>query len=206
MLRVLLSVTVNKINFKRIRELALLGKSLGAASVRYNSMFFGGNAACNSKELMLTPSERWELIGFIKEARKEFGDFIAGSCLQEVDILKGLKYKKVKTQTSIKINPCGAATSKCYIAPDGNVTPCELMWNLKAGNIKESRFLDIWKNSEVMRGFRKPMIYSLKDHPGCMGCGYKRLCYQGHRCSPYYFEKDLNIEEVNCLVDKRQRV
>lgn len=202
MLEVLLSVTVNKINFRRIRGLALLGKKIGAKGVRYNSVFFGGSAACNSKELILTPQEHWEVISAMKEAREEFGTFITGSYLQEVDILEPLKTKEPDNLDFIKVNPCGAANKKCCITPDGWVTPCELIWNIKAGNIREKGFLDIWQNSEVMKSFREPIVYSLKGHKRCIGCRYKRLCYQGHRCDPYYFEEDLNIEDVKCLVER----
>lgn len=201
-LGVLLSVIINKINFRRIRDLALLGKKIGARSVRYNSVFFGGSAACNSKELFLTPQEHWEVISAMKEARKEFGSFISGSYLQEVDILESLKMKEPDKLDFIKVNPCGAATKKCCITPDGWVSPCELMWNVRAGNIRDKSFLDIWQNSEVMKSFREPTGYSLKGHERCIGCRYKRLCYQGHRCSPYYFEDGVNIEDVSCLVER----
>jgi len=200
-LSVLLSVTINRINFRRIRELALLGKKIGATGVRYNSVFFGGSAACNSKELALSPSQHWEVIKAMDLAREEFGGFISGSYLQEVDILKSLKTKKPELQDVIKVNPCGAATKKCYIGPDGWVSPCELICNVRAGNIREKGLGDIWLNSEVMKSFREPIVYSLKEHEKCIGCLYKRLCYQGHRCSPYYYENGLKIEETACLVD-----
>ena len=201
-LNVLLSVTINKINFKRIKDLALLGKKIGAKGVRYNGLFFGGNAACNSKELLLSPSEHWDVIRAMDEARKEFGSFISGSYLQEVDIVEPLKTKESDNLDFIKVYPCGAATKKCYITPDGWVTPCELICNVRAGNVREKTFLDIWQKSEVMKSFREIMVYSLKGHEKCIGCRYKRLCYQGHRCGPYYFENGLKIEDVACLVDQ----
>jgi len=198
-LRVSLSVTINKINFKRIRELALLGKKLGARSVRYNSVFFIGNAACNSKDLALTPTEHQEVIRLIDEARKEFGNFVTGSYLQELEILGGLRGKESDNLDYIKVDPCGAATKKACITPEGWVTPCDLVWNTRAGNLRERSFLDIWQNSEVMREFRKAITYSLKGHEGCIVCKYKRLCYQGHRCEPYYYENGLKVEDVRCL-------
>jgi radical SAM protein with 4Fe4S-binding SPASM domain len=200
-LSVMLSATINKINFKRIRDLALLGRKIGVNSVRYNSVFFGGSAACNSKELVLSPSEHWEVINAMNDARKEFGSFVIGSYLQEADIVEPLKTKEPDNLDYVKVNTCLAGVKKCYISPDGWVSPCELICNVKAGNIREKSFLDIWRNSEVMKSFRVPMEYSLKEHGKCIACRYKRLCYWGHRCVPYYFEEGLKVENTVCLVD-----
>lgn len=200
-LKVLLSVTVTRFNFKRIREIAILGKKIGANGVRYNSVFFSGNASCNIEKIMLSPKEHREALDLVRGVYREFGDFISGSYLQEVEIIEDLNNKKSEKSDSIIVYPCGAATKKCCITADGWVTPCEVIWDVRAGNIREKRFLDIWKNSNIMKSFREPMTYSLKGHPRCVGCRYKRLCYQGHRCNPYHYTGDLSLKEVDCLLD-----
>ncbi|TRZ95963.1 radical SAM protein [bacterium] len=197
---VLLSVTVNRINFKRIKEMAYFGRKIGARGIRYNSVFFGGNAACNAKEIMLSPKEHREALDLVKDIHQEFGGFVSGSCLQEVEIIESLNRITPQESDSLTIHPCGAATQKCCITADGWVTPCEVMWDVKAGNIRKNSFLEIWQNSELMQSFRQPMEYSLKGHPKCIGCRYKRLCYQGHRCQPYYYSSNITPEEANCIL------
>lgn len=76
-LSVLLSVTVTKFNFLRIKELAHFGKKIGARCVRYNSVFFGGNAHCNLNEIMLSPKEHKAALDLVEATVSEFGKFIS---------------------------------------------------------------------------------------------------------------------------------
>ncbi len=199
-IKVLLSVTVSRFNFKRLREIALLGRKIGAQAVRFNSVFFAGNAGCNVKELMLTAKEHKDTLDLVESMQKEFANFITGSYLQEVEIIKDIDKNKYQICDTITSQPCGAATKKCCVSADGWVTPCELIYNVRAGNVREKPFMDIWRDSDVMKSFREPLSFSLKGHPKCIGCRYARLCYQGHRCSPYHYSNNLIQEEVNCIV------
>ena len=199
-LKVSLLVTVTKFNFKRIKEMAVLGRRIGIKRIGYHSLFLSGNAVCNLNELMLSPQEHREVLDLIKEVHQEFGSFISGSYLQEVELIEDLDSKQPERADSITVYPCGAATQRCCITADGWVTPCEVLYNLRAGNIQQERFLDIWHNSEVMKTFREPIVYSLKEHPRCIECRYKPLCYYGQRCA-YCYAGDLSIEEVNCLLN-----
>jgi len=199
-LSVVLSVTVNKLNFQRIKEMAYFGKKIGARGIRYNSVFFGGNAGCNVEEIMLSREEHRQTLGLIEDIHQELGVFVSGSYLQEIEILESLNQGSFQGTDSLTIHPCGAAMKRCCITADGWVTPCELIWDVKAGNIRKTSFLDIWQNSKVMQGFREPLEYSLKNHPKCVGCRYKRLCYQGHRCQPYYYSQNITPEKINCIL------
>ena len=201
-LKVSLRVTVTKFNFKRIREIALLGREIGALGLIYAFVLFIGNAASNLNELMLSAEERREALDLIKEVYQEFGDFVGGPCMGQAKMVEKLNSQKSNKSNSITVSSCGAATSKCGITADGWVTPCEVLYNLRAGNIQQERFLDIWQNSEVLKPFRKPMLYSLKRHSRCIECRYKRLCYSSNRCT-YYYDRNLNIEDVDCLISKQ---
>ena len=196
---ILLSVTLTKLNYENIRDMALLGRKLGGKAIRFNHVFFGGNAACFARELYLSPKEEDRAIDMVWRLREEFGDFVSSesSYLSQKKKLDEVKNYKPELDRVV-VGPCGAANGKCAIRPDGWVTPCEIMWDVKCGNLKEDTLSDIWRFSEVMNQFRKPLEIDLKDMPECKGCSYQYLCFIGHRCYPYYNPGGLANKDLYC--------
>jgi len=200
---VLLSVTLTKLNYKDVKEMAALGKSINGTSIRFNHVFFGGNAACFAKELYLSPDEEKEAVDAVWQAKEEFGGFInadSSYLCQKIKIDKVNGFKS--SYDKITVPPCGAAGSKCAIRPDGWVTPCEIIWEVKCGNLKKKTLSDIWQNSDLMNSFRKPMELDLKDLPECKGCSYQYLCFIGHRCYPYYNPGGVYNRALYCQLRK----
>lgn len=200
---VLLSVTITKLNYKDVREMALLGKKINAASIRFNHVFFGGNAACFAKELYLSPDEEKEAVEAVWQAKEEFGDFInrdSSYLCQKKKMEKVGGFKP--SYDKITVPPCGAAGGKCAIRPDGWVTPCEIIWEVKCGNLKKKTLSDIWQNSDLMNSFRKPMELDLNDLPECKGCAHQYLCFLGHRCYPYYNPGGVHNKDLYCRLKK----
>ena len=196
---ILLSVTLTRLNHEDVRAMVLLGRKAGGGSIRFNHVFFGGNAACFAKELYLSPEEERRAIDAVWQAREEFGDFInadSSYLCQKQKLEKVKAYKGVHDK--IVVGPCGAANGKCAIRPDGWVTPCEIMWDVKCGNLREDTLSDIWRFSEAMNQFRKPLEIDLKDMPECKGCSYQYLCFIGHRCYPYYYPGGLANRDLYC--------
>jgi|GEM_PF-597106 len=204
-LSVLLSVTLNKINYQDIRNMVLLGKKIGASSIRFNHVFFGGNATCYLKEIYLSPKEEKQAIEAVWQAKEEFGDFINPSSsylCQKKKLEEVHKHKPVEDK--IIVYPCGAASNKCAIRPDGWVVPCEIIWEVKAGNLREKSLKEIWYNSEVMQAFRKPLEINLDEIPECKGCLYQYLCFHGHRCYPYYYPGGIKNRALYCWLNKEK--
>ncbi|MFC1804888.1 PqqD family peptide modification chaperone [Candidatus Omnitrophota bacterium] len=195
--RVLLSATLNKINFRDVRQMVLLGKKLKAAGIRFNHVFFGGNAPCFIKEIYLTPAEEREAIDAVWKAKEEFSDFISGSYLTQKEKFEKLGSYKPKAD-KIVIPPCGAARNKCAIRPDGEVTPCEIIWEARCGNLKEKSLKEIWEDSELMNSFRKPFELDLNKLAQCQGCKFQYLCFIGHRCQPYYYPGGIKDRSLYC--------
>ncbi len=202
-LSVLLSVTLTKLNYKDVRDMVVAGKKLDAAAIRFNHVFFGGNAACFVEELYLSPDEEREAIEAVWQASQEFEGFIYpdSSYLCQKKKLDKVKDHK-PSNDKIIVGPCGAAGSKCAVRPDGWVTPCEIMWDVKCGNLKEKSLADIWQNSETMNSFRKPMEVDLDEIPECKGCVYQYLCFLGHRCYPYYNPGGIKNRDIYCWKKK----
>lgn len=202
-LSVLLSVTLTKINYQDVREMVLLGRKIEATGIRFNHVFFGGNAACFIDEIYLSPNEEREAIDAVWRANQEFSQFIESSStyLGQKQKLEEMKNYKPVTDKII-IPPCGAAGDKCAIRPDGWVTPCEMLWEVKCGNLKEQRLTDIWQNSFMMNQFRKPLELDLNEIPECKNCQCQYLCFIGHRCSPYYYPQGVKDRSLYCWLNK----
>lgn len=206
-LPVLLSTTLTKINHKDIRAMALLGRKLNAGKIRFNHVFFGGNAACFIKEVYLSPEEEKEAIEEVRALNEEFPGFIYpdSTYLQQRDKFKEMQDYKPSFDKLI-VYPCGAARTKCGIRADGWVIPCEIIWEAKCGNLKVQSLTDIWQNSELMNEFRRPMELDLNQVPECKGCQYQYICFIGHRCNPYYYPGGVKDRSVYCYKSLKRKV
>ncbi|MDP2939674.1 MAG: radical SAM protein [Candidatus Omnitrophota bacterium] len=202
---VLLSATLTKINYKDVKGMVLLAKELKANTIRFNHVFFAGNAACFIKQVYLSPDEELEAINEVCRANEEFPDFIykTSTYLCQKEKLNQMKHYQ-PTRDKIVVSPCGAAGNKCNIRPDGWVTPCELIWDVKCGNLKQQTLVDIWQNSQQMNEFRRPMEINLDDLPECKSCQYQYICFIGHRCYPYYYPGGVKDRSLYCWLNETQ--
>jgi radical SAM protein with 4Fe4S-binding SPASM domain len=67
---------------------------------------------------------------------------------------------------------CSAGHTSCFITPRGDVYPC-VQFPLPCGNIREQRFLDIWKRSPQLEEVRS---IRARDLPVCSSCGHVGTC------------------------------
>ena len=68
--------------------------------------------------------------------------------------------------------PCSAGHTACYVSPYGDVFPC-VQFPLPTGNVRNERFLDIWRHSERMKEVRS---IRLKDLTTCTSCSHVGSC------------------------------
>jgi radical SAM protein with 4Fe4S-binding SPASM domain len=68
--------------------------------------------------------------------------------------------------------PCSAGHSACYVSPYGDVYPC-VQFPYLTGNIREQKFIDIWKNSPQMAQVRAIRV---ADVEGCSSCVHGAAC------------------------------
>jgi len=146
---------------------------------------------------------QFEIFDELRSLKKQYGSFVSGSFLQVMEFIEKIKNKKelriLKKDETLTIEPCGAATKKCAIKPDGTVIPCELLWNMDAGNCLKTDLSDIWKTNETMQAFRKNLCLTRADIGECMDCEYRYICYTGHRCNPYYLDGSIQNKKLFCL-------
>lgn len=68
--------------------------------------------------------------------------------------------------------PCSAGHSACYVSPYGDVYPC-VQFPLPTGNIRQEKFIDIWRDSPALAEVRS---ITLGDLHGCSSCGNQQSC------------------------------
>ena len=95
---------------------------------------------------------------------------------------------------------CMAATEYCRIMPSGDVTPCPYM-TVVAGNVRDSGFTDVWKNSPVFADLRDTS--NLKGK--CGACEFKEMC-GGCRCRAYAAFGDYLREDPACAYQPTGRI
>lgn len=93
---------------------------------------------------------------------------------------------------------CLAGTAYCIISPRGKVQPCAYL-NMELGDVRQTPFDEIWKNSEVLNKLR-----TLEYSGGCDSCEYKRACGGCRARAAYYHEGDYMAEEPWCLYHGRK--
>jgi radical SAM protein with 4Fe4S-binding SPASM domain len=68
--------------------------------------------------------------------------------------------------------PCSAGHTACYVSPYGDVYPC-VQFPLPTGNVRQTRFVDIWRNSPQ---FKEVRSITLRDMPSCSKCAHGGTC------------------------------
>ena len=68
--------------------------------------------------------------------------------------------------------PCSAGHTACYVSPYGDVYPC-VQFPLPCGNVRTTRFADIWQNSPQFKEVRSITAHDLQ---GCSSCVHGSSC------------------------------
>src|SRR3984893_3713547 len=68
--------------------------------------------------------------------------------------------------------PCSAGHTACYVSPYGDVYPC-VQFPLPSGNVRQTRFLDIWQHSPQLNEVRS---IRARDLTGCSRCTHVSTC------------------------------
>jgi AdoMet-dependent heme synthase len=73
---------------------------------------------------------------------------------------------------SMEALPCGAGHNACYVSPYGEFYPC-VQFPLSCGNVRQQRFIDIWRDSEQLKEVRS---IRLRDLSSCSQCAHGSTC------------------------------
>jgi radical SAM protein with 4Fe4S-binding SPASM domain len=77
-----------------------------------------------------------------------------------------------RDENGLSALPCSAGHTTCYVSPYGDVFPC-VQFPLPTGNVRQQRFIDIWRHSDRMQEVRS---IRLKDLTTCSSCSHVGSC------------------------------
>ncbi len=94
------------------------------------------------------------------------------------------------------LNLCGAGRVVCLIDPIGEVYACPFVIHdeFKAGNVRESGFAHVWRESPLFRSLREP------GNPGaCASCGSYDACRGGCMAAKFFTGLELTDPDPECV-------
>lgn len=200
--RVSTSATITKINMHDIDNMLELGMRLKVRTMRFSPVMILGNALENQVEVGLSKDDMKELMGKVAYWKKKYDGYFTGIFLdmyemekrRKEDILNVAKDAPVRTFIG-----CKMILNKCVMRGDGWVIPCDRLWDMKAGNIRQEDFLEIWNNSEVFREIRKKYKIPIDKIPECKECEYNRICTGGCPATMYDITGDIwGFDAASC--------
>ena len=182
-----------------------LGQKLGVRQVRFNHLNYINNAECFEHELYIGSDEMQEVFSDILEIEASYGDFVTGTFLDVAKAIRKIDEGCVpEASECLVVKSCGAGVFKCGIRPDGELIPCEVLWNSSCGNMFKEPLVDIWRNSSELNQLRAELRLTRSELGECMDCKYRAICYQGHRCSPYADSQgELLSKKYYCLLGRK---
>lgn len=154
-----ISISVNKANYKKIKEILQLMYDLGVNQFKLWPVSFSGRP--EEKGIFITPEEFRKVM----VANREF----------EFEVLNKKEKEEFRYVTSVK--NCGVGSGALAIKCNGVVTACPIFGDdVSFGNIREQSVQDIWNNSPLLNKLRSINVFEIEP---CKDCEFAAVCKGG---------------------------
>lgn len=159
-----------KINYMDLFKTAELAIALGANALVYNRINLGAHNILHSEQLLPTPDMIHENLDMLESLGKTYSLPIAISVVIEPCVVDITKYEYLRFSWC----PLAGEDSYFTIDPTGNIRICNHS-PVVLGNIKETRFSDIYYHHAYVRKFRETWPRE------CLTCNHelKEVCRGG---------------------------
>lgn len=161
--RLRIAMTLMRPNVEEAERMILLAKDLDVESMAFKVVRGLGRAG-SSRDLLLSLKKMHSVI--LSSWRKA----------EEVGVATQLEDQFQSFARLTRTDSCGAGTDVLLVSSNGDVYPCNMFLGLpefRAGNIREQRLEDVWRNSEALKVLRR---LSVLDIEGCRDCELKFIC------------------------------
>jgi heme b synthase len=200
-LPVQINATVARHNLAEIGDILNLAISRGADAFHVFVLVPVGCGAEISDAARLSPAEMERALRWLFDKSLELRGrmHIKATCapqyyriLREVSRERGIEMQRPVHGMHAMTRGCLAGSAVCFVSRTGDVQPCGYL-PVRIGNVRETPFAEIWRQSEVFAALRSPA--SLKGK--CGSCGYRVAC-AGCRARAYADTTDFLAEDPDC--------
>lgn len=194
--------TVTRINCADLERITELATTWKVAGVKFNQLLPEGRGLANWMELRLGASRWQDALQRLRALKAHYGPFVCGTILDQgdqFDVIAASDQGPVDPAQTNTLCGCGALIKECAVRPDGWITPCDRLPDLKAGHINEHRFADIWRHSALFNRFRQRRTVHLSEVAACQGCTHQSICTGGCPATPVALAGDfMTRDPLSC--------
>lgn len=201
-LPVQVNVTVARHNLHELEDILKLAVDHGSDAFHVFVLVPVGCGAEISDDVRLSPEEMDTVLRWLFDKSIELRDklHIKATCapqyyriMHEAARKEGIELRSQSHGMHAMTRGCLAGSAVCFISRTGDVQPCGYL-PVKVGNVRETKFGEIWQESSEFNALRNPSELKGK----CGSCGYRKLC-AGCRARAYADTTDFLEEDPDCL-------
>lgn len=191
--RINLFVVVNRHNQAELERIADLALANDVDGIQFEPFLPMGHGKDHEADLRVSQKDWHQAYQTVHRLHEKHGDKIQGNYVTMYDYFEGMLSKgKAELQKGAGCyRACSAGLTKITIKPNGEVTPCDRLWDFTAGSIFETPLMDIVQLHPNMKLLRTRPQVSMENDPHCAKCGYEKVCGGGCPAVPYYQEGTL---------------
>jgi len=185
-IKVLISFTAHKLNYRDFPKVAKIARDAGVDRVWSDRMIPEGVGIGMQNDL-LSPKETFEYARIMKYEQIKHR-------------LNPFTKTVVATDRSLQFVPhiedghkCVAGKLMFALLPNGEILPCRRL-AINIGNIREDTFEEIYYKNSLVQKLKIPDI----EIDGCEKCSFKKSCNGGLRCLSYSITGDPFKKDPGC--------
>ncbi len=189
-----INTTVTRNNLHSFKEIFQLCERLGAAAWHIFLLVPMGRAA-GLADQVITAQEYEDVLHWFYDFRKTTNMHLKATCaphyyriMRQRAHEEGLAVTPETFGMDAMTRGCLGGTGFCFISHTGQVQPCGYL-ELDCGNVRETPFPEIWRNSAYFKQFRTQSCYEGKCgvcefHKVCGGCRARAWSMNGDHMGP----------------------
>jgi len=175
--------TLTNKNESEVSEVFDLAQRVGACALHF---FFLVATGRGREADLISPERQEQLLREIDRAR------VARPL--EVQVTCAPQYARIKKPERGRAGGCLAGKNFVFVSRKGDVYPCGY-FPLRAGNIREKNFIEIWENAPELMALRERKLKGK-----CGRCSYSAVC-GGCRARAYAKAGDFLAEDPACILE-----